>query len=104
MIDYKKIDFPFIENWCDTHGQSEWLDSKVLEDVIVDVYPYIEYTKKDGTKGRKYDKTQQPTKKTRPISFLQVKDEFITKFMPEVKPQAKAQPLTMRQKRAQRKK
>ena len=104
MVDYKKIDFEFIQNWCDNNGQSEWLDNKVNEDVIVEVYPYIDYTKKNGKPGRKYDKTQEPKKVSRPISFLLVKEAFIEKFMPEVKPQTKPKTLSMREKRAQRKK
>lgn len=101
-MDYKKLDFEAIIDWCEQNGQMEWLQAKTAENVVVEVYPYIEYTKKNGKVGRKYDKTQKPTKVSRPISFLQVKDDFVSQFMPEIKPVAAAKPLSMREKVAQR--
>lgn len=101
-MDYKKLDFEAIMDWCEANGQMEWLDAKTKENVMVATYPYVEYTKRDGTTGRKYDKTQPAVMVERPISFLLVKDAFVSKFMPEIKPIPAEKPLTMREKMARR--
>lgn len=88
-MDYKKMKFEDIVNWCKANGQIEWLKAKVAENMDVPVYPTITYTDEEGNKRRKQDKSATPKYETRPISYLLVKDAFVTKFMPEIKPQAK---------------
>jgi hypothetical protein len=102
-MDYKKLDFEAIMDWCEANNQMDWLEAKTNETVKVEVYPYKEYTKKNGKVGRKYDKTQPATIVERPISFLLVKDAFVSKFMPEIKPEAADKPLSMRERVALRK-
>lgn len=88
-MDYKTMKFPDIYNWCKENGKLAWLEAKVSEDMEVEVYPFTTYTDKNGKERRKYDKSVAPTIETRPISFLLVKEAFVAKFMPELKPQAK---------------
>ena len=91
-MDYKKMRFEDIYDWCKDNGQLKWLEAKVAENVDVEVYPII----KDANGKRKQDKTAKPTYESRPISYLLVKDAFVTKFMPEIKPTAKPKAKTMR--------
>lgn len=85
-MDYRKMKFEDIYNWCQANGQLAWLEAKVKENVEVKVYPFI--TDENG--NRKQDKTATPTIESRPISYLMVKDAFVSKFMPEIKPVKKA--------------
>ena len=91
-MDYKKMKFEDIYAWCKANNQLDWLKAKVNETVEVEVYPFI----KDAEGNRKQDKTAKPTIEERPISFLLVKDAFVTKFMPDIKPKAKPAAKTMR--------
>jgi hypothetical protein len=63
-MDYKKINFEDILNWCFENDQKEWL-------------------KKRLDAGE---------------SFLVIKEAFVLKFMPEIKPPKKEKPLTMLEK------
>ena len=85
-MDYRKMKFEDVYNWCKEHNELAWLEAKVKEEIEVEVYPYI----KDENGKRKQDKSAQPTIEKRPISYLLVKDAFVTKFMPEIKPAKKA--------------
>lgn len=91
-MDYRKMKFEDIYKWCQDNGQLKWLEAKVNEEVETEVYPFV----KDAEGNRKYDKTAAPKIEKRPISFLLVKDAFVNKFMPEIKPVAKPAAKTMR--------
>lgn len=95
-MDYRKMDFPAIYEWCEKNGQLKWLEAKVNEEVETEVYPFVTIVDAEGNKKRKYDKTATPKVEKRPISFLSVKDAFVEKFMPEIKPVAKPAKKTMR--------
>lgn len=81
MLDYKKMTLDEIENWCEANGQLEWLADTLEKEVEVKVYPKGE----DG----KADKSKEAKTETRPISYIQVKKEFVDKFMPEIAPKRK---------------
>lgn len=83
-MDYRKMKFEDIYNWCKANGQLDWLEAKVKENREVKVYPFVTVNGK-----RKADKTAEPTIEIRPIPFLEVKDAFVEKFMPEIKPPKK---------------
>ena len=102
-MDYKKLNYEAIEDWCFANGQEAWLEATINQDIKVAVYPTIVYTDENGKKCRKQDKTAAPTYEMRPINFLQVKEAFVTKFMPEIKPNAAPKKPTMRDRFAQRK-
>lgn len=89
-LDYRKMKFEDIYNWCEENGQLDWLEAKVKEEVEVEVYPFITV---DGK--RQQDKSAQPTIEKRTLSYLQVKDAFVTKFMSDIKPTKKPGAKTM---------
>ena len=90
-MNYRTMKFEDIYNWCKENNQLAWLEAKVKEEVEVKVYPFIT----DEAGNRKQDKTAAPTIEKRPISFLLVKDAFVTKFMPDIKPKAASNKKTM---------
>ena len=71
-----KVDLNFIRNYCaETETRKAWYNAKAQE-----TYPCAVFPK--GADG-KADKTQQPTTVNRPITFVQLKADFIKEFFPE---------------------
>jgi hypothetical protein len=70
--------------YCQEHNQVEWLKATAAKKVECKVYPRIKVAKlqKDGsTKWVSVaDKSQQPKVEVRPISFVEIKTEFLNKF------------------------
>lgn len=81
---YRDLKIEDIIEWCVEHKEVKWLKEKAKEQQEFEVYPKVE---KDGKMVA--DKTQQPTKEMRPISFVQLKKDFAEKFMPEIAPSKK---------------
>lgn len=89
-MDFKNMNFEDIANWCKANNQVAWLKEKAATKVPCKVYPKVE---KDGKKVA--DKTQEPKIEMRPITFIQLKSDFVAKFMPELAPKAKTKKKTM---------
>lgn len=89
-LDYRKITLVNIKDYCKENKQDKWLKDKLSTPVAVKVYPKIE---KDGKMVA--DKKAEPTVEMQKISFIQLKNDFVDKFMPEIKPEKKAKGLTM---------
>ena len=68
-MDYKKMTLDDIINWCQEHGEVAWLKEEAAQLI-----------EQDG--------------KTRKISFIEIKHDFVEKFMPELLP-AKKKSLSM---------
>lgn len=104
---YEDIKIEDIINWCVANGETEWLKETAQKMTTVKVYPRKKEVAldKDGNpivnkKGKiKHvsvaDKTKEPKIEERPISFIQLKVEFVEKFMPELAPKAKEKKPTM---------
>ena len=92
MALYKKMDIDYIIDWCSNNGEIQWLEEELNRKVSCKVYPRDE----EG----KADRTQKPEIKERPITFIQVKTDFVEKFMPELKPPKKEKEPTMKEKLA----
>jgi len=97
---YKTMKDTDIINWCAANNQLEWLESKMAEKITAEYY-----TKKvkvfDEVKGKyvtKADKTSPKVKKSIPITFIQIKRDFCSQFMPELLPTAKIKEPSMRDK------
>ena len=60
-MDYKKMTINDIIDWCKANNEVEWLKAEVNKTIT-----------KDG--------------KTRDITFIEIKKDFATKFMPEILP------------------
>lgn len=85
MLDYKNMTIDDIIDWCVANGETEWLKRKANEKKACKVYPR---KKVDGKSVA--DKTAEPKIEKRPISFIQLKIDFVDKFMPEIAPEKKS--------------
>ena len=88
--DYQTLTIQDIIDWCVKNNQVAWLKAKAAEEREFKKYPRV---KVDGK--WKTDKTQEPTIEKRPISFIQLKIDFVEKFMPEIAPKKQANKVTM---------
>ena len=85
MLDYNTMKIEDIIEWCKEHGEVAWLKKTAAKKVDYKVYPRVK-----GEDGKvRADKTATPKIEKRPISFIQIKIEFVDKFMPEIKPEKK---------------
>ena len=78
-MDYMKMNIEDVIQWCQANGQVAWFKAKAQEKREFKVYPKV-----DG----KTDKSQPYTIELRPISFIQLKKDFVNEFMPEIAPKA----------------
>lgn len=74
-MDYKNIDIRYIINYCQEHNEIAWLKEVAARKVPYKVYPR---KKVDGKSVA--DKSQEPKIEMRPISFVQIKTEFLEHF------------------------
>ncbi len=89
-MNYKSMDLNDIIAWCKKNEQVAWLKKAANKKVDVKIYPKVK-----NEEGKLVaDKSKKPTIKKRPISFIQLKNEFVTEFMPEIRPK-KVQKKTM---------
>ena len=90
-------DLADIIEYCKKNNEVEWLKATAKKQVPTKIYPRIkvEKTKADGTtyKTTEADKSQKPKVEMRPISFVQLKTEFLEKF--NLMPAKKAKQPTM---------
>ena len=85
MLDYKNMTIDDIIEWCQENGQTDWLKKKAAEKKPCKVYP------RKVVEGKSVaDKSAEPKIEKRPISFIQLKIDFVDKFMPEIAPEKKA--------------
>lgn len=84
-MNYKDMRIDDIIDWCVANGETEWLKRKANEKKACKVYPR---KKVDGKSVA--DKTAEPKIEERPISFIQLKIDFVDKFMPEIAPEKKS--------------
>jgi hypothetical protein len=106
-LTYKTINIDFIIAWCKQNEKVDWLKAKMEEEVPCKVYPRKKVAKVDelgnpilNEKGKVVyvsvaDKSKKPTVEMRKIGFVQIKNDFVDEFMPQVKPKKKAKKPTM---------
>lgn len=75
-MDYKKLTFNDIVEWCKANNQVEWL-KKEVETIVVD----------EDKDGKEFE---------RDITFIEIKRDFAEKFMPEIAPQRKPKKPSMK--------
>ncbi len=90
MLNYKDMKFEDILNWCEENGELDWLEEEASRLVEVEVYPTKVVTNPDGSTKRVPDKSQTPSIEKREISYIQIKNDFVNRFMPEIAPKKKA--------------
>lgn len=83
-FDWKILSIEEIEHWCVQNNEVEWLKAECAKTTIQTRYPRIKVW--DESKGKyvsKADKTQKPIKTETPITFVEVKRDFMAKFFPD---------------------
>lgn len=85
-----KMQFPEIIAWCKANNQVAWLKAEMQKLVPYKIYPKV---KKDGKMV--VDKSAEPKIEMHPIPFIQVRNDFIRQFMPELLPPKKEKKKTM---------
>ena len=100
-LNFKELNIEDIISWCKANNQIEWLKATSAKQTEYKVYPTkkVADINEDGTPklkkngSPKYknvaDKSQPYTIKKHPITFVELKMEFVEKFMPEIAPKAK---------------
>lgn len=88
-MNYKDMKIEDIIFWCVENNQKEWLKAEAAKKMSFKVYPRVEVKDEEGNSTWKADKTKEPTIEERPISFIQLKINFVNKFMPEIAPKKK---------------
>lgn len=94
-MDYQSMKIEDIIQWCVEHNQVAWLKAEAKKKVECKIYPRVKVVTAEGTKTSKADKTQPPKIEYRPITFVQLKLNFVNTFMPEIAPQKKEKKPTM---------
>lgn len=85
---YKDWTLEDIINWCKENNQVAWLKATAEKKIAVTSYAKVESTSKSGKKSWKLDKSKPIGTTTRPISFVELKSEFISTFI-ETEPKSK---------------
>lgn len=83
-MDYMKMTIEDVIAWCQANGQVAWLKAKAQETREFKVYPKV----KNEEGKMVVDKSQPYQIEMRPISFIQLKKDFVEQFMPEIAPKA----------------
>lgn len=99
-MDFKKMSFEDIVNWCKENNQIEWLKAELDKKEQIKVYPRKKIVNSEGKKVSVADKTQEPVVKSVDLTFVTLKYDFCSKFMPEIMPEKKEKKPTMKKKLA----
>ena len=87
-ITAKEINLEFIRNYCSQEdSRRAWYNAEVQKTVPCAVFP-------KGADGKK-DRSQQPTIENRKITFIQIKQDFIAEYFPELAPKKKEKKVNM---------
>ena len=94
-MNYQDMKIEDIIKWCQENNQVEWLKKEASKKIEYKVYPRKKVKNADGKLVSVSDKSQEPKIEMRPISFIQLKLNFVNKFMPEIAPKAQTKKPTM---------
>lgn len=87
----KEMKIEHIISWCKANNQLPWLEKKMQETVTREFYPYLKVRDeetgkmvcaKDEYGQRIIDRSKPPRRKTISIGFMEIKKDFINKFLP----------------------
>lgn len=95
MLNYQTMKIEDIINWCKENNEVEWLKATAAKEFECKVYPRVKVVNDEGNIVSKVDKNQPYTIEKRRITFIQLKQEFVAKFMPEIAPKTKSKKATM---------
>lgn len=91
-MDYSTMTMEDIIKWCQENKQVKWLKEEAKKQVPYKVYPRIKVTDASGKTVSKADKSKPYTVEMRPITYIQIKQDFVRKFMPELIPHKDKKP------------
>lgn len=94
-MNFQTMTIEFIIDWCKANNQIEWLKAEITKTKECKVYPRVKVKNEQGKIVSKADKTQPYTLVSRPISFIDIKTDFVNAFMPEIAPKRKEKKPTM---------
>lgn len=94
-MEYQTMTIEDIINWCKENNQVSWLKVKAAQTVPYKVYPRKKIKDENGKTKVVADKSVEPKVEKRPISFIQIKKDFVDAFMPEIAPKAAEKKKTM---------
>ena len=94
-MDFQKMKFEDIVDWCEKNGELDWLIAEGEKKVPNKVYPRKKVVNAKGKVVSVADKSQEPTIVLKNIDFMTLKVAFAKKFMPEIAPKEKAKEPTM---------
>ena len=94
-MNYETMTINDIIAWCKSNNQVDWLKAKAAEKKSCKIYPKKKIVDENGKKKTVADKSATPKIEKRPISFIQLKRDFVVTFMPELAPKAKDKAPTM---------
>lgn len=98
MLTYEGMTIQDIAEWCKANNQVKWLKELAATTVKVERYTgrkqKLDADGKPALNKKGYpiyvvDKASQKVTEEMPISFMQIKVEFVNKFMPELAPKKK---------------
>lgn len=98
MLNYQTMKIEDIIKWCEDNNQVDWLIAESEKTIPVKVYPRKKVVNEKGKVVSVADKSQEPTIEMRKIDFINLKKNFVEKFMQEIAPKAKAKEPTMYEK------
>lgn len=93
MKSYLDWDIDDIIAWCQENNEVAWLKATAAKKTEYKIYPRKKVTNAAGKVVSVADKSQEPTIEERPISFVQIKTEFLEHF--NLVPEKKAKQPTM---------
>lgn len=91
-MDYSTMTMEDIIKWCQENKQIKWLKEEAKKQMPYKVYPRIKVTDASGKTVSKADKSKPYTVEMRPITYIQIKQDFVRKFMPELIPHKDKKP------------
>lgn len=88
---YKDWKLPDIIAWCQANGQVEWLKTTAAKTIKRPIYPKVPNISKTGKKTMVQDKKAEPIGyEETPITFVEIKREFIDAFIGRKEKEKKA--------------
>ena len=94
-MNFKTMKIEHIIEWCVANNEVEWLKETAAKKTECKVYPRKKVVNAEGKKVSVADKSQKPRIEERNISFIEIKQAFCEKFMPEIIPVAKEKTASM---------
>lgn len=88
ITDFQHLTIDGIIDWCKENNQVEWLKQESQKKFERKIYPKVESISESGKKSWKSDKTKPYTVELTPITFMELKANFLKEFF-DIAPKTK---------------